>query len=59
MKSTTLDIYVDESKDLKTNEMNNSIDDFIILKFWLNYNYLNNAKICYNVRIININIIIK
>lgn len=58
MKSTTLDIYVDESKDLKTNEMN-SIDDFIKQKFWLNYNYLNNAKICYNVRIININIIIK
>jgi hypothetical protein len=49
MKSTTLDIYVDESKDLKTNEMNNSIDDFIKQKFWLNYNYLNNAKICYNV----------
>ena len=58
MKSTTLDIYADESKDLKTNEMN-SIDDFIKQKFWLNYNYLNNAKICYNVRIININIIIK
>ena len=58
MKSTTLDIYVDESKDLKTNEMN-SIDDFIKQKFWLNCNYLNNAKICYNVRIININIIIK
>ena len=58
MKSTTLDIYVDESKDLKTNEMN-SIDDFIKQKFWLNYNYLNNAKICYNVRIINMNIIIK
>jgi hypothetical protein len=58
MKSTTFDIYADESKDLKTNEMN-SIDDFIKQKFWLNYNYLNNAKICYNVRIININIIIK
>ena len=58
MKSTTLDIYVDESKDLKTNEMN-SIDNFIKQTFWLNYNYLNNAKICYNVRIININIIIK
>ena len=57
MKSTTFDIYADESKDLKTNEMN-SIDDFIKQKFWLNYNYLNNAKICYNVRIININIII-
>ena len=58
MKSTTFDIYADVSKDLKTNEMN-SIDDFIKQKFWLNYNYLNNAKICYNVRIININIIIK
>ena len=58
MKSTTFDIYAYESKDLKTNEMN-SIDDFIKQKFWLNYNYLNNAKICYNVRIININIIIK
>ena len=58
MKSTTFDIYADESKDLKTNEMN-SIDDFIKQKFWLNYNYLNNAKICYNMRIININIIIK
>ena len=58
MKSTTFDIYADESKDLKTNEMN-SIDDFIKQKFWHNYNYLNNAKICYNVRIININIIIK
>ena len=37
MKSTTFDIYADESKDLKTNEMN-SIDDFIKQKFWLNYN---------------------
>ncbi len=41
----------------------NSSDDFVKQKLLLNYNflftfnYLNNAKICYNMRIINIKLL--